>query len=286
MDVQRFPPPSMMPPLPQAFLRDVDISNANVLHISQSLYFQNDSIPIPDQNNFIDVDLVQRIVQVVPKSIGVFVTTVTECWVRPAINRTAHGSGNLLCTATSVSLILGVLKEAVTPFRDDKFHVDGTERTSKRQRRLNNAAPDKVLEVSTSPNQALLYRLGSGDYNKIHVAGSSLLPDGPILHGLCTLGIATNACLRYLEGTGADYTQVRAKCIRAKFTAPVQVGSSLTISIWVNDQFQYVRKKKSVKGLCVLEFRVRCEEKVVVDGGCIEIEAVYMTQDSSMTSKL
>ncbi|KAL8437428.1 hypothetical protein ACSSS7_001023 [Eimeria intestinalis] len=54
-------------------------------------------------------------------------------------------------------------------------------------------APEKTMEVLTQANLALIYRL-SGDYNPLHADVGLAQMGGfskPILHGLCTLGIAT-----------------------------------------------------------------------------------------------
>ena len=53
------------------------------------------------------------------------------------------------------------------------------------------SVPDATASVTVSREQALLYRL-SGDYNAIHAdleAARSAGLDGPILHGLCSLGV-------------------------------------------------------------------------------------------------
>lgn len=93
-------------------------------------------------------------------------------------------------------------------------------------------AADVELELKTRPDQALLYRL-SGDYNPLHadprVAKAAGL-DYPILHGLCTFGIAGRALLRMLcDGDG--HRIVRMDC---RFTAPVYPGDTLLVKVWRN----------------------------------------------------
>ena len=59
--------------------------------------------------------------------------------------------------------------------------------------------PDKVLEHKTLDNQAILYRIPSGDNNPLHVDPDFAKMAGfekPILHGLCTYGIT---CKKIME---------------------------------------------------------------------------------------
>lgn len=91
--------------------------------------------------------------------------------------------------------------------------------------------PDFRVALPTREDQALLYRL-SGDRNPLHsdpwfakeLAG---FPK-PILHGLCTYGVAGRALVRELGG--GDATKITA--IDARFTSPVFPGETLTTSIW------------------------------------------------------
>jgi len=92
-------------------------------------------------------------------------------------------------------------------------------------------APDKVCDLPTPPNLALLYRL-NGDENPLHadperakVAGF----DRPILHGAASFGIAAHAILR----TVADYRPDRLASIEVRFSKPVFPGETIRTEMWV-----------------------------------------------------
>ncbi len=64
--------------------------------------------------------------------------------------------------------------------------------------------PDCQLQQQTSPDQAALYRL-NGDYNPLHIDSTVSQEVGferPILHGLCTFGIAAKHVLQFAEQSG------------------------------------------------------------------------------------
>jgi acyl dehydratase len=91
-------------------------------------------------------------------------------------------------------------------------------------------APEKICELPTPPNLALLYRL-TGDENPLHadpqrakVAGF----DRPILHGAASFGIAAHAILRSV----ADYRPERLASIEARFSKPVFPGETIRTEIW------------------------------------------------------
>jgi acyl dehydratase len=90
--------------------------------------------------------------------------------------------------------------------------------------------PDTVYDLQTSERAALLYRL-TGDTNPLHVDPSVAHGAGfdrPILHGLCTLGIAGHALLRTL----CSYDSSRMKRIEGRFTAPAYPGETIRTEIW------------------------------------------------------
>jgi acyl dehydratase len=90
--------------------------------------------------------------------------------------------------------------------------------------------PDLRAEVPTRRDQALVYRL-SGDVNPIHsrpeVARAAGF-DRPILHGLCTYGIAARAALRELAGDDPS----RFAAFEARFAKVVMPGDTLVVEGW------------------------------------------------------
>lgn len=90
--------------------------------------------------------------------------------------------------------------------------------------------PDAEIALATRPEQALLYRL-SGDRNPLHSDPAFAARGGfaaPILHGLCTYGVAGRALLR--AAAGGDPTRLTA--MSGRFSATVVPGAVLTTEIW------------------------------------------------------
>lgn len=91
-------------------------------------------------------------------------------------------------------------------------------------------APDLSCDIATLPQAALIYRL-SGDYNPLHADPGFAKAGGfprPILHGLCTYGVAGHALLRLL----CDYDPTRLKRMDVRFSAPVYPGETIRTEIW------------------------------------------------------
>jgi acyl dehydratase len=92
--------------------------------------------------------------------------------------------------------------------------------------------PDFSIELATSTEQALLYRL-SGDENPLHadpeVAKTVGFAEGPILHGLCSFGVVGRAIVR---GACAG-NEARLRAFGAQFRRPVWPGDTLRTNGYV-----------------------------------------------------
>lgn len=91
-------------------------------------------------------------------------------------------------------------------------------------------APDISVDIPTLPQAALIYRL-SGDYNPLHadpdVAATAKFKQ-PILHGLCTYGVAGHALVKSLCG----YDAAKLKRMDLRFSSPVYPGETIRTEIW------------------------------------------------------
>ena len=105
--------------------------------------------------------------------------------------------------------------------------VQGTYPTSQR---VPDRAPDAAIDTPTLKQAALLYRL-SGDLNPLHIdpdVAAIAGFDRPILHGLCTLGIAAQAIL----ATALAWDPARVRSLHVRFSAPVFPGETVRTDLW------------------------------------------------------
>ena len=111
--------------------------------------------------------------------------------------------------------------------------------------------PDFIRQYTTLPQLALIFRL-HGDLNPIHADPLVALKAGfnrPILHGLCTYGMATKAILE----TCCDSNPIRLKSISTFFSAPVFPGDAIDFRIWLNHNSVYFEAVVSLRDAIVLK---------------------------------
>jgi len=123
--------------------------------------------------------------------------------------------------------------------------------------KLPERAPDRSYDFKTSPQAALVYRL-SGDMNPLHADPRVAAAAGfkqPILHGLCTFGVAGFGLLKL--ACGGD--PAKLKSMQVRFSAPVFPGETIRTEAWLEGS--------------VVSFRARVVERdiVVLNNGRAEI---------------
>ena len=119
--------------------------------------------------------------------------------------------------------------------------------------------PDLEVELSSLSQSALIYRL-TGDLNPLHADPRVAAEAGfqrPILHGLCTYGMACHAVLRAVLGYDAALLRV----LSVRFTSPVYPGDMVRFELWRESDGRTLRVRA----------RVDARSVVVLDNGVVEI---------------
>lgn len=214
---------------PGAFLADCGWDYTRVLHGEQRLVLHR---PLPSAGE-VAVGFRVREAWDKGKDKGAVIVTETE-------GRLAPGGGALF-TLGSTLLARG----------DGGF--GGPRGSGPKPHAVPQREPDMRSEQRTRADQALLYRL-SGDRNPLHADPALARRVGferPILHGLCTYGIACRAILATV--CGYDYTLVTG--FDARFSAPVYPGETVVTDLWQDGN--------------VVSFRCRAAERdaLVIDNG-------------------
>ena len=278
-DLPRFPPPMMrfLGVLPRRLLRqnNVDLQEYPIIHAFQSITFHNDlrvpaataassrtkqartrsKVGLPDtaaadvdsgdNDIFVTTLLRSRFVAVVPKSVGTFVTTETT------IDEEIMPSGSAvrpLCTVQSTALILGLDEDLVEPWLAPESSSASSHKTSTKWNiKLRKVSMLFEETCTIHPNQALLYRLASGDSNVIHVDPTAVPASfngaasaRPLLHGLCTMGMAARIIWQHHEQQQQHQMVDRhggrrhwsTRRLQGRFVKPVLVGDTLVVQAW------------------------------------------------------
>jgi len=120
--------------------------------------------------------------------------------------------------------------------------------------------PDLSCDLPTLPQAALIYRL-SGDYNPLHADPTVAASAGfarPILHGLCTYGVAGYAILKSMCANDP----ARLRRLDVRFSAPVYPGETIRTEIWDDG-----------RGRASFRSRVLERDVVVLNNGLAEFDA-------------
>ena len=179
-------------------------------------------------------------------------TAIIEVRIKDLIDKGA-GKGLLITTEVTVSSKesgerLATL-EGVGFYRGDGGRT-GRSGTAPPPHQLPERAPDAVVTSTTRPDQALLYRL-NGDRNPLHAEPAFARRAGferPILHGLCSYGIACCAVLR----TYCPEEPRRIRTFNVRFSAPVFPGETLRTEMWRDGETVSFRTHSQERDLVVL----------------------------------
>lgn len=109
--------------------------------------------------------------------------------------------------------------------------------------------PDIIADMPTDPNQALWYRL-NGDRNPLHASPPFAARAGfsrPILHGLCSFGVATHALLRHAGMAGELHS------IGVRFSKPVYPGETIRVEMWRSETAVAFRATVPARDVVVLD---------------------------------
>ena len=203
---------------------DSGVNWVKVLHGEQGIEWHR---PLPPAATVIGQT---RIIDIIDKGAGKGALIYSE--------KTLHdkATGDLLATTTSTTFARG----------DGGF--GGPSGPVKAVHQLPDRTPDSQVDIPMLPQSALIYRL-SGDHNPLHASPAVAKAAGfemPILHGLCTLGVAGRAILQDV----CDYDPAKMKSLNLRFSAPVYPGETIRTEIWQDGD--------------VVSFRARVVERDVV----------------------
>jgi acyl dehydratase len=212
--------------------QDTGVDWVKVLHGEQAIRLHK---PLPTQGRLVGRMRIDEIVDKGPGK-GALIYSRRDVY---------DDAGELLCTLEQTTFARG----------DGGF--GGPSGPTREPHPLPERAPDLVCDLPTRPEAALIYRL-SGDFNPLHADPKVAQKAGykaPILHGLCTLGVAGHALLKSLCG----YDPKRLKAMQLRFSAPVYPGETIRTEMWRDG------------GVASFRSRVVERDAVVLNNGRAEI---------------
>ncbi|KAF8071713.1 multifunctional beta-oxidation protein [Lyophyllum atratum] len=197
---------------------------AKLLHGEQYLSIK---APIPTSGELVNE---ARLLEVLDKGKAAAVTTVVETRDK--------GTGKVIFENQSTVFIRGAGGFGGKRNGSDRGAASALNAPPKR-------SPDAVVEEKTMLQQAALYRL-SGDANPLHILPEFAAIGGfdkPILHGLCSMGIAGKHVLK----TFGPYTD-----IKVRFAGVVYPGETIITEMWKEGGKVIFLSKVKERGATVL----------------------------------
>ncbi len=205
---------------------DTGIDWVKVLHGEQSMVLHR---PLPTSGRLVGTS---RVTEIYDKGADKGALMYQERVVADA------RTGEKICTLTASTFCRG----------DGGF--GGPTGPSPRPHQMPDRAPDGHVDLATLPQAALIYRL-SGDYNPLHAdpaVAEAAGFDRPILHGLCTFGLACYALVKAL----CDYQPERLVRQDVRFSAPVYPGETIRVEYWADGATASYRAKALERDVVVL----------------------------------
>lgn len=136
-----------------------------------------------------------------------------------------------------------------------------------------NRPPDVIIKEKTSETQAALYRL-SGDRNPLHIDPEMSKMGGfdvPILHGLCSFGIAG----KHVFQTFANNDPKLLKNMKVRFSKHVFPGETLQTEMWREDGGKRI----------VFQVRVLERDVLAITNAAVELNGVSPAVKQPAASK-
>ncbi len=202
------------------------ITRSHVVHGEQGFVIHR---PLPVEGTITGRN---KIAAVLDKGADKGALILTECEVR------MKATNELICTLTS------------TTFARKDGGFGGPSGPQKPMQAIPERAPDKICDLATLPQAALIYRL-SGDYNPLHAEPAYAAKAGfkqPILHGRGTFSVAGHAILK----TCCGYDAARFKSMEGRFSSPVYPGETIRTEMWMDGKVVTFRATVPARGVTVL----------------------------------
>lgn len=206
-DLQAFPTMAVVLGYPGFWMKNPEagINWVKLVHGEQRLTIHR---PIPAKGRVIGRS---RISHVIDKGADKGALVVTE-------RTLSDGDGNLLVTIAQTTFCRG--DGGLSQSDESPAALEATPDT----------APDMTCSLPILEQAALIYRL-CADNNPLHadpaVAARAGYPR-PILHGLCTYGVAARAIVQTACGNDAN----KLASMNTRFSSPVYPGETLVVDMW------------------------------------------------------